>query len=339
MALESLCNMPLKVIRDSIYKVDAECRVHPTYQSYFDYSDHYFVNRHIKNIYHDIDINRPKVYLTEAVLTFEEDTLYTMHVVGPRYIESNIPLSIELLEASYINCFELALKEDIVSIAFPLISAGGKGFPKALAFDTAKQTLETCLLKHPDLDVSLVVYEDEMYEVAKSYIESAQAYVKKNFKPEASYNFMQPERTPNRIKRIDANYSKEMIIEDKIFDVEDLEVSESFSRTLHLWLEKKGMKDSDLYKKIYMSKQTFNKIINGKTEKPNQKTILLLAFGLKLNLDETLDFMEVVGYTFSKSSQFDLIVKYFIQDKNFNLHALETTLFELTGQTLVNYNS
>jgi O-acetyl-ADP-ribose deacetylase (regulator of RNase III)/transcriptional regulator with XRE-family HTH domain len=339
MVLESSCNMPLKVIRDSIYKVDAECRVHPTYQSYFDYSEHYFINRHIKNIYYEIDIHRPKVYLTEAVLTFEEDTLYTMHVVGPRFIESNIPLSIELLEASYINCFELALKEDINSIAFPLISAGGKGFPKTLAFDTAKQTLETCLLNHPDLNVSLVVYEDEMYEVAKSYIESAQAYVKKNFKPEVLYNFMQSERTPFRLKRINASYSKEMIIEDKIFDVEDLEVSESFSRTLHLWLEKKGMKDSELYKKIYMSKQTFNKIINGKTEKPNQKTILLLAFGLKLNLDETLDFMEVVGYTFSKSSQFDLIVKYFIQDKNFDLHALETTLFELTGQTLVNYNS
>jgi O-acetyl-ADP-ribose deacetylase len=339
MAPESLCNMPLKVIRDSIYKMDAECRVHPTYQSYFEYSDHYFVNRHIKNIYDDIDIYHPKVYLTEAVLTFEEDTLYTMHVVGPRYIESNIALSIELLEASYINCFELALKEDIVSIAFPLISAGGKGFPKALAFDTAKHTIETCLLKHPELNVSLVIYEDEMYEVAKSYIEFAQAYVKKNFEPEVSYHYNEPKRMPTRLNRIDASYSKEMIIEDKIFDVEDLEVSESFSRTLHLWLEKKGMKDSELYKKIYMSKQTFNKIINGKTEKPNQKTILLLAFGLKLNLDETLDFMEVVGYTFSKSSQFDLIVKYFIQDKNFDLHALETTLFELTGQTIVNYNS
>lgn len=339
MARESSYNMPLKVIRDSIYKVDAECRVHPTYQSYFDYSDHYFVNRHIKKMYLDIDMNRPKVYVTEAVLTFEEDTLYTMHVVGPRYVKDNIPLSIELLEASYINCFELALKEDIVSIAFPLISAGGKGFPKALAFDTAKQTLETCLLEHPELDVSLVVYEDEMYEVAKSYIESAQAYVKKNFKPEDSDDYMYAEQTQPKFLKIHTNASKEMIIEDKIFDVEDLEVSESFSRTLHLWLEKKGMKDSELYKKIYMSKQTFNKIINGKTEKPNQKTMLLLAFGLKLNLDETLDFMEVIGYTFSKSSQFDLIVKYFIQDKNFDLHALETTLFELTGQTLVNYNS
>jgi O-acetyl-ADP-ribose deacetylase (regulator of RNase III)/DNA-binding Xre family transcriptional regulator len=328
--------MPLNIIRDSIYKVDTECRVHPTYQSYFDYEDHYFINRHIKKMYHEIDKNHPKVYLTEAVLTFEEETLYTMHVVGPRYVFENIPLSIELLEASYINCFELALKEDIQSIAFPLISAGGKGFPKALAFETAKKTLETCLLKHADLNVTLVVYEDEMYEVWKAYTESVREYVEKNYKPEESHVFMNADSSPKYMYKKQASH---MMMEDTFFDVEDIEVSESFSRTLHLWLEKKAMKDSELYKKIYMSKQTFNKIINGKTEKPNQKTVLLLAFGLELNLDETLDFMEVVGYTFSRSSQFDLIIKYFIQDKNFDLHALETSLFELTGQTLVNYNT
>jgi predicted transcriptional regulator len=147
---------------------------------------------------------------------------------------------------------------------------------------------------------------------------------------------MNAESSPKYMYKKQASH---MMMEDTFFDVEDIEVSESFSRTLHLWLEKKAMKDSELYKKIYMSKQTFNKIINGKTEKPNQKTVLLLAFGLELNVDETLDFMEVVGYTFSRSSQFDLIIKYFIQDKNFDLHALETSLFELTGQTLVNYNT
>jgi transcriptional regulator with XRE-family HTH domain len=309
------------------------------------------------------------VYLTEAVLTFEDD-IYTMHVVGPRYHQHNHDFSVELLKASYLNCLHLAYKEDIKSIAFPLISAGGKGFPKAIAFETAKETIDMFLAEYTNIDVTLVVYEDSMYEVAKKYIEKVSDYIEDTYieddleeEMDEAFDFDDEEEDlldvdtlyhDDTESKIESNlsippksykphssetlyryvYQHESILEDSL---DDIKVSETFARYLSIWLDRKGIKDSDFYKKIYMSKQTFNKIINGKTEKPNQKTAMLIAYGLELNLDEAMDFLSIIGYTFSRSSKLDLIVKYFIQDKNYDLNQLETTLYELTGQTLATY--
>ena len=60
---------------------------------------------------------------------------WIIHTVGPRYeIDSN---PAELLEASYRNCFELALKIGAKSIAFPSISTGIFGYPLEAASEIA----------------------------------------------------------------------------------------------------------------------------------------------------------------------------------------------------------
>ncbi len=353
--------MPLHIIRNSIHQTKALCRVHPTYQKFFEHQyNMHIINRYIGKIYHQLERYKPKVNLTEAVLTFDETSLYTMHVVGPRYIKEGEALSIELLKASYDNCLQLALKEGIDEIAFPLISAGGKGFPKALAFEIAKESIESFLTSFPKMDITLVVFEDSMYEVAKSYITKIESYIdsfyEDAFDRKSFFHADRIEETNDEDIDEDEEdvlvsiHDSKQVIHKKTFDIEsqrlqnksihfkDIEVSETFARHLSLWLERKSLSDSAFYKRIAMSKQTFNKIINGKTERPNQKTVMLIAFGLHLNLDETLDLMGIVGYTFSKSSKFDLIVKYFIEDQNYHLSQLEAALFEITGQTLVNYH-
>lgn len=350
--------MPLQVIRDSIYKVETLCKVHPTYQSYFDDYEVRIKNRFIGHIYHDIDIDKPLVNLTEAVLEIHEDGTYIMHVVGPRYVASNLQLSMALLKASYTNCLQLALKEGISDIAFPLISAGGKGFPKALAFEIAKETMDAFLIKYPLINITLVVYEDDMYEVAKQYIDKVETYLLDTYQePLERMAYMkdsllsedeleddvdeeedveQSHHANIHNQKIEHSYTRKKSLNLK--HMHQIEVSETFARHLSIWLERRQIRDSTLYKSIAMSKQTFNKIINGKTERPNQKTVMLLAIGLQLNIDETLDFMGVVGYTFSTSSKFDLIVRYFIEEKNYQLSHIESTLFEFTGDTLINYH-
>jgi len=57
---------------------------------------------------------------------------FVIHTVGPVW-SGGKQGEAELLQSAYRNCFELALENDVHSIAFPAISTGVYGFPKRQA--------------------------------------------------------------------------------------------------------------------------------------------------------------------------------------------------------------
>ncbi len=56
-------------------------------------------------------------------------------------------------------------------------------------------------------------------------------------------------------------------------------------------------------------------------------TPLAFAIALELDLDETRDFIARAGFALSHSSKFDIIVEYFILNKNYNVFELNEVLF------------
>ena len=106
-------------------------------------------------------------------------------------------------------------------------------------------------------------------------------------------------------------------------------------------------KPSAIYKatEIYnghfaMSKQTFSKIRNerGENYHPEKKNVFLLAIGMHLTLLQTEDLLSSAGYAFDSSSKFDMVVKRFIEERNFNMGKLEETLYNEVGETFCKYN-
>ncbi|MGA0351599.1 MAG: RNase III inhibitor, partial [Acholeplasmataceae bacterium] len=93
-----------------------------------------------------------------------------------------------------------------------------------------------------------------------------------------------------------------------------------------------------LYKKAEISKQHFSKIINQEGYQPKRKTVLLLCVAMELNYDESIDLLESLGYTFSSSNIEDVIVKYFIKTKNYDLYELDETFLSYTSETLRNFD-
>ena len=66
---------------------------------------------------------------------------FVIHTVGPQWDESEPEKCKKLLSDCYRRCIELAIREDIGSIAFPSISTGAFGFPKEYAVDIAVDTI------------------------------------------------------------------------------------------------------------------------------------------------------------------------------------------------------
>ena len=102
---------------------------------------------------------------------------------------------------------------------------------------------------------------------------------------------------------------------------------------MHL-IDLTGKKDSEIYRKANIDRKLFNKIKNNPNYKPSKQTALAFAIALELDLDETKDFIGRAGYALSHSSEFDVIVEFFISSKIYDIHTINQTLFDFDQSLL-----
>ena len=107
-----------------------------------------------------------------------------------------------------------------------------------------------------------------------------------------------------------------------------------FTETLLKRIDESGKKDSEVYKKANLSKQHFSKIRNNPNYKPTKPTAIALALALELDLEQTKDLIGRAGYALTNSSKFDLIVRYFIEQGNYNVVEINMALYQFDQSLL-----
>ena len=267
----------------------------------------------------------------EAVITegYNLDAKFIIHTPGPIW-QGGSNNEAALLKASYLNSLELSKKHHCESIAFPLISTGIYGYPKEEALQIAVSTISSFLL-HNDMLVYLVVFDKKSFGVSKKLFTSIHQYIDEHYVEEVELTFQRYGREDRYAG--EPMHEEEFRTED-IFEVKNEslvnlldQLDESFSERLFRFIDEKEMTDVETYKRANIDRRLFSKIRNGVEYTPAKKTAIAFAIALRLNLKETMDLLSTAGYTLSHSNKFDIIIEFFIQLANYNIHEINEALF------------
>ncbi len=253
---------------------------------------------------------------------------HVIHTVGPVW-HGGLFGEQKLLESCYRTSLVLAKELGCHSIAFPLISAGIYGYPKEKAIRVAMDTIAGFLLEH-DMMVYLVIFDKNAFQISSKLFSSIQAYI--------DDHYVALHEEPFRFRRMQqaqimedccydmgmsVPYAAEFQSLDEVLD----QIDESFAEMLLRKIDEKGMKDSECYKKANIDRKLFAKIRANRLYKPSKPTVLAFAIALELPLSETKDMLQKAGFALSRSSKFDIIVEYFIQNEIYDVYRINEALF------------
>lgn len=266
----------------------------------------------------------------DAVVTpgFALPAKYVIHAAGPAYHPGEPERCRELLHSAYTESLKLAKKHRCKSIAFPLISSGIYGYPKAEALEVAKQAIEEFLDEH-DMEVYLAVFDKSSFVLSETLLGEVESYIDQNY-----VDAHQPKRRDLLHVESDAivyaapSMPLPMMAPSAALDDLMEQLDEPFSDTLLKLIDAKGKTDVEVYKRANIDRKLFSKIRKGHGYTPRKPTILALAIALELTLPETDDLLERAGYALSHASKFDVIVEYFIVSGRYNIFEINEVLFQ-----------
>lgn len=268
---------------------------------------------------------------------FGLDSKFVIHAAIPAWC-GGLRKEALLLRKAYDRCLDLALENNCHSIAFPLLASGSHGFPKDRALQIAISAFSDFLLKHEML-ICLVVFDRQAFRLSKKLFRDVASYIDQNYL-EGLEQTIYAAREPRCDRRRYMDVCEGAIPEDrascppiaasKAMSLEQMlaQADAGFTETLLKLIDKRGKKDSEIYKKANISKQHFSKIRNNPDYKPTKPTAIALALALELDLEATKDLIGRAGYTLTNSSKFDLIIRYFIEQHKFNIVEINLALYE-----------
>jgi len=266
----------------------------------------------------------------EAAITpvFDLDANYVIHTAGPIWKDGRSGEE-ELLASCFRNSLDIAKKKACESIAFPLISTGSYGFPKPLALQIAVREISSFLMEN-EMQVYLVVFEKQSFELSEKLFKSVSSYIDANYVSDK----MNLEYGTSKVRR--RNY-EDMLLHESSYEITSKmpnldgmlnNLDRGFSENLLDLIDRTGKKDSEIYKKANVDRKLFSKMRNNADYRPSKTTAIAFAIALELNMDETNDLLSKAGFALSQSSKFDVIVRYFIENKKYDIFELNSVLFE-----------
>ena len=181
--------MPFKIVRNDITKMNTEAVVNTANESAVvdtgcdsaiyaaaGYDELLAYRRE-----HMGDIPEGEVFITPG---FNLKAEYIIHAVSPLYIDGESGEE-DRLRSCYKKALSLADEKGIRSIAFPLISTGGFGYPKEEGMRIALDEIKAFLEDHRMM-IYLVVFDEKSASLGRRAYPGLEEYIDRNYVEQAS---------------------------------------------------------------------------------------------------------------------------------------------------------
>ena len=250
---------------------------------------------------------------------------YVIHTVGPVWNGGKCGER-EKLASCYRTSLALAKERGCETVAFPLISSGVFGYPKDQALRVAVDAISGFLAEN-DMTVYIVIFDRAAYQIGNKLFADIAAYI------DDHYVDAHTDSRRERMRRMGIVESRMLTAyEDAPMAASGLDealahLDTGFSETLLKLIDRSGKKDTEVYKKANVDRKLFSKIRNNPDYKPSKPTAVAFAIALELSLPETRDLIARAGYALSPSSKFDVIIEYFIMQRDYDIFKINEALF------------
>lgn len=91
----------------------------------------------------------------------------------------------------------------------------------------------------------------------------------------------------------------------------------------------KGFLETQIYKSANIDRRLFSKIRSDSTYHPQKQTILQLLIGLHANIEESEDLLSRAGFAFSPTDRTDLIFRFCIENRIFDMNIIDELIYEV----------
>ena len=246
---------------------------------------------------------------------------YVIHTVGPVWNGGRCGER-EQLASCYRTSLALAKEHDCETVAFPLISSGIFGYPKDQALRVAVDAISEFLAEN-DMTVYIVIFDRAAYATGNKLFADIAAYIDDHY-VDAHTDFRR-----ERMRRIGVVESRTLTAPMAASGLDEAlaHLDAGFSETLLKLIDRSGKKDAEVYRKANVDRRLFSKIRNNPDYKPSKPTAVAFAIALELSLPETRDLIARAGYALSPSSKFDVIIEYFIMQRDYDIFKINEALF------------
>jgi len=109
--------------------------------------------------------------------------------------------------------------------------------------------------------------------------------------------------------------------------------SKSFNEILFSFIDEKGVKDSEIYKKVDIDRKLFSKIRCSNDYIPRRNVIIKLCFALGLSKGNFNKLLNSAGYSLS-NSKFDLVITYCLDNNIYDINIVNDYLYTYSNAVL-----
>ena len=335
--------MPIQIVRNDITKIECDAIVNAAKPSLLggggvDGAIHKAAGKGL--LWECMKLGGCNVGQAKLTKAYKLPARFVIHTVGPKW-KGGQNGEKELLESCYRESLRIALENNCESVAFPLISSGVYGYPKNQALRVAVDIISSFLIEH-DMLVYIVVFDKSAFQISEKLFSDIASYIDDKY-VDTHFEF-------NRTL-IDEQGESTVLAETQILLDEDTtalpkqcakpvatpkavtleeaveQIDESFSQMLLRKIDEKGLTDAECYKKANVDRKLFSKIRSDIHYRPSKPTTIAFTIALELSLEDTKDMLMKAGFALSRSSKFDIIIEYFICNKNYNIFEINEALF------------